>query len=292
MSRKRGSRFSSLALYAIVIAIVWADQYYKDLEQSKFEDALKKEIELDKKIDEALLADANKASSKTQGADNQESVQSGTVIDLTSSRPFTTQQLWTQVRSMPINTQGSFLLWSNQHSSFTGSGMGIDNNHYFVNSYLLGYMPFYTDAVWKPLATLALKKSYAFDTKLYGARYKDVWQNSQQAYKLTRGDCEDHSIILADWLISLGHNARVVLGEFRNGGHAWVVLFKDDKEYILEATSKGRIRGTHNFINAALATKYKPIYQFDRRHFWVNTGSKHTTKYGDSKWVKKSSYSS
>ena len=72
---------------------------------------------------------------------------------------------------------------------------------------------------------------------------REIWQNSRQAYLHTRGDCEDHAIILADWLIALGHDARVVLGNHRGGGHAWVVLFQDGREMILEATSKKANQG-------------------------------------------------
>ena len=173
----------------------------------------------------------------------------------------------------------------------TGSAPGVDKLSYFANSFLIGFKPFDTDSVWQPLATLALRKNYVLDHILYGPGMAEIWQNSKQAYKYTRGDCEDHAIILADWLIAMGHDARVVLGKYNGGGHAWVVLFRDGKEYILEATSKQRPRGLKDLQLARLATKYQPVYQFDRKNFWVNSGSVYTTKYRDSKWQLRSTFS-
>ena len=120
--------------------------------------------------------------------------------------------------------------------------------------------------------------------------FADVWQNSRQAYYFTRGDCEDHAIILADWLISMGLDARVVIGKVDGGGHAWVVLLVDGKEYLLEATDKRKIRSLNNFQLARLVRGYSPEYQFNRKQFWFNAGRQLTTKYTGDHWVLKSRY--
>jgi len=136
---------------------------------------------------------------------------------------------------------------------------------------------------------LAVKKRYQFDHLQYSG-LADVWQNSIQAFYYARGDCEDHSIVLADWLISLGKDARVALGDYNGNGHAWVVLIHDQKEYILEATSKRKIKSLKHYPLAGLARGYHPTFQFNRTEFWVNTGTKFTTKYTGKHWVLRSRF--
>jgi hypothetical protein len=115
----------------------------------------------------------------------------------------------------------------------------------------------------------------------------DVWQTSKQAYYWLRGDCEDHAILLADWLIEMGYNARVVLGKYKKNGHAWVVLFYDQKTYIIEATNKQNRR---NYPLANKLPNYKPAFMFNRDFFWKNTGTVLTTIYDNPKWKKVSSF--
>jgi len=238
-----------------------------------------------------ILENANLAAEKVDLNINQRLEQSGFVKSTNGRWQFSTKQLQQKVSRLPANLKHQFYTWSNQHNlEITGSATGVDLNPYFANSYLVGYKPFNTKSIWQPLATIALRKTYVLDHDLYGPKFSEIWQNSRQAYAYTRGDCEDHAIILADWLIAMGHNARVVLGKYKNGGHAWVVLFKNNKEYILEATSKRRPRSLSDFRIAALATNYHPVYQFDRHRFWVNTGSPLTTHYRDKKWQLRSTF--
>jgi hypothetical protein len=164
---------------------------------------------------------------------------------------------------------------------------GIDDHFHLANYYLEGFAPFETDKLWVPLYTLGTKKTYQLDHIQYAGR-KEVWQTSSQAFKFTRGDCEDHAIALADWLISMKEDARVVIGKYKKEGHAWVVLFKDDKEYILEATKKRGLKQPYRL--ARYETHYKPQSMFNREHFWLNTGSMNTTRYESAKWIKKSLY--
>lgn len=165
--------------------------------------------------------------------------------------------------------------------------LGIDKKFHLSNFYLEGYAPFETNKLWVPLQTLAQKKTYELDSLQYTG-YKEIWQTSSQAFKYTRGDCEDHAIALADWLIEMGEDARVVAGFYKKEGHAWVVLFKDGNEYILEATSKGNF--TNPYPLAKYQTSYRPQIMFNREYFWFNKGSINTTSYSSENWLKKTIY--
>lgn len=175
------------------------------------------------------------------------------------------------------------------HSKITISALGLDGKHHFVNSYLLGYEPFKTTKIWVPLYTLALRKHYQFDHLQYNG-LQEVWQNSWQAYYFTRGDCEDHSLILADWMIEMGIDARVVLGRYKKEGHAWVVFLLDGKTYLLEATNKKVSRRAGKIPLASIMVDYHPQFQFNRDKFWINQGSLLTTKYAGPDWIEKSRF--
>jgi transglutaminase-like putative cysteine protease len=160
------------------------------------------------------------------------------------------------------------------------------NHMYFVNGYLNGFVPYKTENLWMVLQYLQTRLKYQLDE--IGYRRAEVWQTSKESYTKLRGDCEDHAILLADWLIGLGYDARVVAGmvQFRGKtpeGHAWVVLFYNDKEYLLEATNKSK---WNRLPLASMLPYYFPKYMFNRSEFWYNTGSTHTTIYSDSKWKK------
>ncbi len=170
----------------------------------------------------------------------------------------------------------------------TASAPGMDNQHHLVNSFLVGYSPFRTSNIFIPWQTLAKKKKYQLDHLSRGRN--EVWQNSREAYKYSSGDCEDHAIALADWLIDMGLDARVVIGKYKGSGHAWVVLLKDNHTFLLEATRKKRMEGLRSYPLAKLNMGYQPEYMFNRTLFWKNTGSVNTVNYSSSAWVKKSKY--
>ena len=174
-------------------------------------------------------------------------------------------------------------------SVVAASAFGLDWNHHFVNSYLVGYEPFETDRLWMPLYTLAMRLQYQLDSKQYGG-LRDVWQTSKQAFFNTRGDCEDHAILLADWLIEMGIDARVVIGTVKNQGHAWVVVFKEGDIFLLEATNKQKRKKWRHYPLARVVPNYFPKYMFNREFFWVNTGSSRSTNYKSRYWVKKSRF--
>ena len=171
----------------------------------------------------------------------------------------------------------------------TASAPGMDRKHHLVNSYLVGYIPFATDNVWIPWKTIALRKQYQYD-HLQTKGWKEMWQSSREAYKFPQGDCEDHAIALADWLIEMGYDARVVIGKYKRSGHAWVVLLEQDRTFLLEATRKNGLDRMKRLPLAAMQLDYEPAYMFNRTDFWKNTGSHRTVKYSTSSWVKKSRY--
>ncbi|WP_133060395.1 hypothetical protein [Parendozoicomonas haliclonae] len=184
---------------------------------------------------------------------------------------------------------GAYIYARKDTGPYTMSAQGIDKAHYLVNSYLEGYLPFHVNNVMMPLYVLSKRKRYVLDANQYQGR-SEVWQSSRQAFLYPRGDCEDHAIALADWLIEMNHDARVVVGDMDGGGHAWVILFKNGKEYLLEATLKSGVNPNKSYPLASLHKLYHPEYMFNRDNFWVNTGTKFTTDYSGDHWEKASIY--
>lgn len=180
--------------------------------------------------------------------------------------------------------------WNRGNESYIcSSALGTDGKHHILNSFLKGFEPFETEQPFIPLYTIAMRKKYKYDHLQYNGK-KDVWQDSYESFKNIYGDCEDHSILLADWLIQMGYDARVIVGKYKDSGHAWVVVFEDEKVYLLEATSKRKESDFHKMPYAYLMKNYHPKFMFNHRFFWLNTGSTLTTDYKNSKWQKKSIY--
>lgn len=92
---------------------------------------------------------------------------------------------------------------------------------------------------------------------------RDYWQNSMETFESRLGDCEDSSILLADWLISRGIEAKVATGKTKEGeGHAWCVARIDGVQYILETTALPDPENPP--LAAELWSEYLPRYLFDR----------------------------
>jgi len=176
--------------------------------------------------------------------------------------------------------------WLYHRKLYTLTALGTDLKHHVANAYLIGFSPFETRNLWVPMKTLASRLKYKTDKNQFKGMV-DVWQTSKQAYYWLRGDCEDHAILLADWLIEMGYDARVVLGKHKKTGHAWVVLFYRQKTYIIEATNK-KTRRTYPLANKL--PNYKPAFMFNRDFFWKNSGTVLTTVYDDGKWEKVSCF--
>jgi hypothetical protein len=198
-------------------------------------------------------------------------------------------QLHFQNRSRNEMTAG-VAYWSFQNNPpVIASAFGTDYLHHFVNHYLVGYAPFPTENLWMPHYIISMRLKYQLDADQYGG-FKEVWQNSREAFYNTRGDCEDHALALSDWLIEMGVDARVVLGSYKNEGHAWVVVFLDGNAYLLESTSKQKNRSWQHYPLAQFESNYHPKYMFNRDYFWLNNGSIYTTRYEGKNWIKKSRF--
>ncbi|MFA5260365.1 MAG: transglutaminase family protein [Candidatus Omnitrophota bacterium] len=139
-----------------------------------------------------------------------------------------------------------------------------DGQSYPSNAYLLGFIPFRTRQYWLPLLAVSLRVQYSRDDEI--KVNEDIWQTAPETYVNMAGDCEDHAILLADWMMGLGYDARVVIGTFKGELHAWVELFKDGKEYLLEATDKASRR---RYPLVSLHPEYVPLFMFNRDHFWA-----------------------
>lgn len=216
--------------------------------------------------------------------------QKGTTTFLANNRVISEDWLhqYLKKNNLKSTNSSSFVWYDDNKNTATMSAMGIDWQHHFVNSYLVGIRPFAVENPWLPLYVIAKTKTYQLDSEQYNT--SELWQNSAQAFMLPRGDCEDHAIALADWLISEEIDARVVVGEYKEGGHAWVVAYRNGQAYLLEATQK-RVRKTWNhYPLATVAQHYYPKYMFNRRDFWVNTGPTTTKNYQGSHWVKRSTF--
>lgn len=159
---------------------------------------------------------------------------------------------------------------------------GIDRNYRPACAYFVHYAPFQTDRLWVPLVTLSKRLQYKSDNYL-GFIPDDAWQTSRYTYRHRKGDCEDHSILLADWFSSMGYDARVVIGNYHWSVHAWVILFIEGKEYLIEATKKNREKRFNTVFNKFA---YQPLVMFNGDFFWVNQGSLVRTSYSGGGWKK------
>jgi hypothetical protein len=169
----------------------------------------------------------------------------------------------------------------------TATAYGTGDGHWFVNSFLVGFRPLHIDHPPLALALLARRKTYTRDVLQYRGA-EDVWQTSREAWINTRGDCEDHALVLADWLIELGLDARVAVGDHGGEGHAWVVVLDGGRQYLLEATDKQTRRRPLPRVETTRG--YRPQIQFDRESFWVNTGHAATRDYAGAHWERRSRF--
>lgn len=112
------------------------------------------------------------------------------------------------------------------------------------------------------------------DTDNFGPA-KDSWQTSAETLQRRSGDCEDTSILLADWLISRGIDARVVIGETTAlQGHSWCVARVEGEVYLLETTVDSDEAPEHAPLAAELADRYRPEYLFDRDRLYFFTDAR------------------
>lgn len=148
----------------------------------------------------------------------------------------------------------------------------------YVNEFLTGYEPpalfpeeseplFTLYTIWKTVLTSCI---YTEDTD-ERMPTRDIWQTSLETMNRGRGDCEDTSILLADWLIKRNIHARVAIGRHGDiGGHAWCVAKVDNIDYLLESTA-GKPDSTHPPYAADVGDRYVPEILFDRDAIYIRT---------------------
>lgn len=240
--------------------------------------------------DKTLGSTSRGYGSGNTSANQKQDRQYGVVRVSGTSHPLAEETIQRVVAKRSLEESAHVSIWNWQGlEAVTASARGLDQQHHFANSYLVGFKPFKTRQLWVPLYTLAMNKEYQYDHQQY-AGLSDIWQTSRQAYYQKRGDCEDHAILLADWLIELDVDARVALGTHNGQGHAWVVAIIDGQEYLLEATSKRRQTSWQAMPLAALAEGYEVEFQFNRNFFWAKKSAASTRKYRGSHWIKKSQF--
>ena len=265
------------AFFVIVFLIILLAPLYFELKDEGFDNSISSQIK--------------DAVTRAEGTDNALFDRSAYTETIEKEQIFTEEEL----NNSLSDELGSTSFYYTKYWQFddgvimAASASGTDHIHHFVNGYLLGYEPFKTEHLWVPLYAISSKLKYQLDSNQYNG-LTDVWQTSKQAFMNTRGDCEDHALVLADWLIEMGLDARVAIGEYHDGGHAWVVVFKDSEVYLLEGTDKLKKTHWRYYPLAKFAAEYRPMYMFNRNYFWANTGSKYTTDYEGSNWIKRSRY--
>ena len=162
---------------------------------------------------------------------------------------------------------------------------GSNARFYYANGFFQDFVPFKVANVYNAMNFIAQRLRYQFDEKLFAGR-KEIWQTSKEAYVRMRGDCEDHAILLADWLMSLGYDARVVVGTYKGGGHAWVVWFNKGEAYIIEATNKRKRRF---YPLAGSMYEYQASYMFNKNSFWERSKKNITDDY-QTGWDKRADF--
>ena len=166
--------------------------------------------------------------------------------------------------------------------------------YHYVNDFLVGFEPparFREGThrmeemlqIWRGVFhTCEYKSDSGSDKKLD----RDAWQTGPETLNRGVGDCDDTSILLADWLISRGFNARVAIGEAMGEGHAWVVVQHESRTYLLESTSEPPQTAEQIGVVSEFTGKYVPEILFDREacYFWKNRKVPFDNNYFSEKW--------
>jgi len=96
----------------------------------------------------------------------------------------------------------------------------------------------------------------ATDEELFGKR--DYWQPPEEFERLKKGDCDDFALWTWRQFLSMGYNARFVVGRAgRYGtGHAWVTYFENGKCFLVEPT----YRNIGETMPRLSTLRYKPRF--------------------------------
>lgn len=104
---------------------------------------------------------------------------------------------------------------------------------------------------------------YASDREVHGR--DDVWCTPAEFEKLRKGDCEDFALWAWKMMLKIGFDARLFLGTWNRGGHAWVVFYVKDEPMVFETTGVGKLASKEALKPAEQATGYLPNISIDGR---------------------------
>lgn len=118
-----------------------------------------------------------------------------------------------------------------------GSGARLDFASYLKGSSLVEVASLDDVQDW------LIECKYERDDVLFGE--SDFWQHPSTFERLRAGDCEDHAVWAWRKLIELGCDVDLVAGWCvsegeLHGRHAWLLLRRDDGEYLFETVAKTR----------------------------------------------------
>ncbi len=155
--------------------------------------------------------------------------------------------------SVERNPLGRFLHCPSCSRNYGILFQDLEGRYHHANQFLTGFEPpsfvpradpddldgrhFEMTTIWK-----AVVDHCRYETDILGlAGQGEQWQFASQTHAYANGDCEDTSILLVDWLIARGFDARVALGWAQTAGgettgHAWAVCRIGREEFILEST--------------------------------------------------------
>jgi hypothetical protein len=151
-------------------------------------------------------------------------------------------------------------------------------DYHYVNDFLVGYQPparfpageSKLDEVLRIWRGVYRACEYKSDSRGDKQLQRDAWQTGPETLMRGEGDCDDTSVLLADWLIARGFEARVALGEAHGEGHAWVVVLVEGNTYLLESTSEPPPLASDIGSTTSFNGLYKPDILFDRNacYYW------------------------
>ncbi|MDF1630513.1 MAG: hypothetical protein P1U78_12020 [Alcanivoracaceae bacterium] len=216
--------------------------------------------------------------------DNPEQARRGAVRSVPEQWRLSDYEVRQTVQSMSVERRSYTYTWNLPSGTpFAITAEGTFQQHHFAHGYLTDWQPFAANRSWEPWYAVAQRLSYQRDHHRYAGRL-DVWQTGAESWRLGSGDCEDHALLLADWLNRQGEDARVVLGKYQGEGHAWVVIIRDQRAWLLEATRKFGRRALRQYPLASTLPDYQPAAMFNRDTLWINDGSHKTTRYDGPAW--------
>ena len=138
------------------------------------------------------------------------------------------------------NTIGGFPIYDQDKNLFTFIFPSVQLDFHSPQAYLLKVNPFKITTPSDAHHYIAQKIRYSRDKTQHSVL--EAWQTSKQITKRLRGDCEDHAILLADWLNMTQFKAFVECGKYKVNrkweGHCWVVYASNNQELLIESTQK------------------------------------------------------